>query len=49
MKGSLLNVLLILGLFITIFGLLTGKFYFLFLILPLGLGYFKKKEKRRLN
>ncbi len=36
---------LILTLAITLFGIITGKFFFLFLILPLGLFGFGKKDR----
>jgi len=37
--------LLIISILITIIGLVTGKFFFLFLILPLSLFGFRKKDR----
>lgn len=36
---------LIVGLLITIYGLITGKFFFLFLIIPLGFLFRKNKKE----
>ena len=44
MKKSHIYLVLIIGLLITVYGLITGKFYFLFLIIPLGFGFFRRKE-----
>jgi hypothetical protein len=44
MKSSYKILLMIIAVLITIFGLVTGKFLFLFVLLPLGF-LFKKKEK----
>lgn len=34
---NLIPLLLIVGILITIYGLVTGRFFFLFLIIPLGI------------
>ncbi len=34
---------------ITIYGLVTGKFLFLLLMFPLGLGFFKKEKDNKGN
>ncbi|RDK88254.1 hypothetical protein [Marinirhabdus gelatinilytica] len=38
-------IILGIGAIITIIGLVTGKFFFIFLVLPLGFLFRKKKEK----
>jgi len=40
-----LPLLLIIGLLITIFGLVTGQFFFLFLVIPLGFLFRRKKKE----
>lgn len=40
------NVLNVIGLLITLIGLITGYYIFLFLILPLGLIFFNKKTNK---
>ena len=45
MKKSLINILLIVAAVVTIYGLVTGKFLFLVIWLPLGF-LFRKKEKK---
>ncbi|MBJ6367737.1 hypothetical protein [Snuella sedimenti] len=45
MKQKHLYILLGIALIITLIGLLTGKFFFLLLILPFGFGLFKKQHK----
>jgi hypothetical protein len=42
---NILVLLLIAGLIITIYGLVTGQFYFLFLIIPLGFLFNRNKKK----
>lgn len=49
MKPKYLYTILIISLIITLIGLLTGKFYFLFLILPFGFGLFKKDKDPHSN
>jgi hypothetical protein len=45
MKPKYLYSVLGLALIITLIGLVTGKFYFLFLILPLGFLFNRNKNK----
>lgn len=45
MKEKYLIILLIIGIIITFVGIVTGKFFFLLLIIPLGFGVFKRKSK----
>ena len=40
-----LPLLLIIGLLITIFGLVTGRFFFLFLVIPLGFLFRSNKKE----
>ncbi|HKK12343.1 MAG TPA: hypothetical protein VJ945_05900 [Flavobacteriaceae bacterium] len=40
-----LALVLIIGLLITIYGLVTGKFFFLFLIIPLGFLFRSNKKE----
>jgi len=49
MKPKHLNIILIIALIITLWGLITGKFFFLFLILPFGFGLFKKNKNQDPN
>ena len=44
-KKNYLQILLVLGIAITLYGLITGRYLFLFLIIPLGFGFFGKKER----
>ncbi|WP_345003747.1 hypothetical protein [Snuella lapsa] len=46
MKRQHLYILLGIGLIITIFGIVTGKFFFLFLVIPLGFGFFRKNNDK---
>lgn len=39
-----MDVLLLAGIIIALIGLITGRFLFLFLIIPLGLGFWNKKN-----
>ena len=45
MKKKYVWLLLTIAAIITIYGVLSGKFFFLFLMLPLSFGLFKKNEK----
>ncbi|WP_027125892.1 hypothetical protein [Gelidibacter mesophilus] len=38
-------ILLTIAAIITIYGVLSGKFFFLFFMFPLGFGLFKRKNK----
>ena len=40
-----LPILLIAGVLITIYGLVTGRFFFIFLIIPLGFLFNRNKNK----
>ncbi|HEX9826131.1 MAG TPA: hypothetical protein VGA80_05995 [Flavobacteriaceae bacterium] len=40
-----ITLLLIAGLLITVYGLVTGRFFFLFLVIPLGFLFRGKKKK----
>ena len=44
-----LNLFLIIGILITIYGLITGRFFFLFLVIPLGVlfNHTKKIENKK--
>jgi len=44
MKPKYLYLILGISLLITLIGLFTGKFFFLFLIFPIGFGLFKKDK-----
>ncbi len=39
------NWLYIVAALITLVGLITGKFFFLFLVIPFGFGFFKRDKK----
>lgn len=45
MKRKYVWILLTIAALITIYGVLSGKFFFLFLMLPFGFGWFNKKNK----
>jgi len=45
MKTKYVWILLSIAALITIYGVLSGKFFFLFFMIPLGFGLFKKKNK----
>ncbi|WP_190246311.1 hypothetical protein [Gelidibacter gilvus] len=45
MKTKYVWILLTVAALITIYGVLSGKFFFLFFMLPLGFGLFKRKDK----
>ncbi|MDY7395880.1 hypothetical protein UMM65_11540 [Aureibaculum sp. 2210JD6-5] len=45
MKLKKLHILMIVGLIITIIGLITGQYFFLLLILPFGFSFFRKDSK----
>ncbi|MBO3099173.1 hypothetical protein [Gelidibacter pelagius] len=45
MKTKYVWILLTIAALITIYGVLSGKFFFLFFMLPLGFGLFKRKDK----
>jgi hypothetical protein len=49
MKEKHLYVILGIALLITLAGLITGKFFFLFLILPFGFGFFRKNKNNEEN
>ena len=40
-----LPILLTIGLLITIYGLVTGHFFFLFLVIPLGFLFIRNKKE----
>ncbi|WP_157503095.1 MULTISPECIES: hypothetical protein [Mangrovimonas] len=44
MKTKHLYILLGIALLITLYGVISGKFFFLFLILPFGFGFFNRKK-----
>ncbi|MFH4963387.1 hypothetical protein V8G69_00155 [Gaetbulibacter sp. M235] len=44
MKQKYLYIILGIALIITLIGLITGKFFFLFLILPFGFSFFRKNK-----
>jgi hypothetical protein len=48
-KPKYLYLVLGIASIITLLGLITGKFYFLFLILPFGFGLFKKDKDSHPN
>ncbi|HXJ99979.1 MAG TPA: hypothetical protein VNJ50_14090 [Gelidibacter sp.] len=45
MQTKYVWILLTIAAAITIYGVITGKFFFLFLMLPFGFGIFKRKDK----
>ena len=45
MKKQYLDLVLLIALIITVYGLITGRFLFLFLIIPIGFGWFRNKKK----
>ncbi|WP_203229444.1 hypothetical protein [Aureibaculum marinum] len=45
MKLNKLHILMLVGLIVTIIGLISGQYFFLLLILPFGLNLFKKDEE----
>ena len=45
MKTKYVWILLTVAALITIYGVLSGKYFFLFFMLPLGFGLFKRKDK----
>ncbi len=45
MSKKTLIIISLASIAITIVGLVTGKFFFLFLLLPLGFGIFNNKNK----
>ncbi|WP_198027649.1 hypothetical protein [Seonamhaeicola sp. S2-3] len=45
MKKEHLTILLIISLIITAFGIITGRYFFLFLLIPFGFNWFKKGNK----
>ncbi|HUH27298.1 hypothetical protein [Gelidibacter sp.] len=45
MKTKYVWILLTIAALITFYGVLSGKFFFLFFMLPLGFGLFKRKGK----
>ncbi len=47
MNKKYIPYILVIGFIITVIGLITGKFIFLFLILPLGFGLFKGKSSEK--
>lgn len=46
MKGKYTNTVLIIALIITLYGIITGKYLFIFLLIPFGFGWFKKTDKK---
>ena len=49
MKSKYLYAVLAIALLITLIGLVTGKYFILFLILPFGFGLFKKDKDPNSN
>jgi len=49
MNNKCIPYILIISLIVTAIGLITGKFIFLFLILPLGFGLFKGNSSKKKN
>lgn len=49
MKPKYLYTVLSISLLITLIGLVTGKYFFLFLIIPFGFGLFKKDKDANSN
>ncbi|MBA6153174.1 hypothetical protein [Gelidibacter maritimus] len=45
MKTKYVWILLTIAALITIYGVLSGKFFFLFLMLPFGFGLFRRNDK----
>lgn len=45
MKTKYVWILLTIAAIITIYGVISGQYLFLFLMFPLGFGLFKKKDK----
>lgn len=45
MKTTTVWIVLTIAAAITIYGVISGRFFFLFFMLPLGLGFFKIKNK----
>ena len=45
MKTRYLWILLTIAVAITIYGVISGKFFFLFLMLPFGFGFFRRNKK----
>jgi hypothetical protein len=45
MKTKYVWILLTIAAALTIYGVISGKFFFLFFMLPLGFGFFKRKNK----
>lgn len=45
MKTKYLWILLTIAAIITIYGVISGKYFFLFSLFPFGFGFFKKKDK----
>ncbi|TVZ57942.1 hypothetical protein NA63_0434 [Flavobacteriaceae bacterium MAR_2010_105] len=44
MKEKHIYILLTIALLITIYGLVTGQFFFLLILFPFGFGWFKRKK-----
>ena len=42
MKKKYTDLLILIGIAITVYGLVTGRYLFLFLIIPIGFGFLKK-------
>jgi len=47
MKKKNLNILMVIGILITIYGLITGRFLFLLFIIPMSLGFFKSDSYKK--
>lgn len=47
MKEKYVYILLAIALVITIYGLVTGQFFFLLILFPFGMGWFKKKDNTK--
>ncbi|WP_391595004.1 hypothetical protein [Winogradskyella sp.] len=45
MKYNLKVILMVLLAIITIYGIVTGRYFFLFFMFPLGFGFWRKKDK----
>ncbi|MBT8257389.1 MAG: hypothetical protein KJO49_02885 [Bacteroidia bacterium] len=44
MKKELSNFILLLAIAISLYGLITGRYLFLFLIIPIGFSWFRSKK-----
>ena len=44
MKKQLFDIILVVAIIISLYGLITGRYLFLFLMIPLGFSWFKSKK-----